>query len=72
MNNVSLSQEQIEYLHSIGKMPDWVYYQINGKSAVENYNQQKKDLVVELPQNVKSEIEDCIVDAVDRIIAKLS
>ena len=72
MNNVSLSQEQIEYLHSIGKMPDWVYYQINGKSAVENYNQQKKDLVVELPQNVKSEIEDCIVDAVDRIIAKFS
>lgn len=30
--------EQIEYLYEMGMMPDWVYYQVNGKSAQENYN----------------------------------
>ena len=30
--------EQAEYYHSIGKMPDWIYYQLNGKTAQENYN----------------------------------
>lgn len=34
--------EQIEYLHDRGLMPDWVYYQQNGKSAQENYNAQRK------------------------------
>lgn len=36
-----LSQEEIEYYHSIGKMPDWIYYQTNGKTAQQNYNYQK-------------------------------
>lgn len=30
--------EQIEYLHDTGKMPDWIYYQMNGKSLQENYD----------------------------------
>lgn len=30
-------QELIEYLHNSGKMPDIYYYQVNGKSAEENY-----------------------------------
>lgn len=34
---MSLTQEEIEYLHDIGKMPDWYYYQVNGKSFQENY-----------------------------------
>lgn len=29
--------EQIEYLHDTGKIPDWIYYQMNGKSLQENY-----------------------------------
>lgn len=33
--------EQIEYLHNRGLMPDWIYYQQNGKSAQANYNEQK-------------------------------
>ncbi len=35
---MSYSKEMIEYLHDTGKMPDWVYYQQNGKSLQENYN----------------------------------
>lgn len=34
---MSLTQKEIEYLHDIGKMPDWYYYQVNGKSFQENY-----------------------------------
>ena len=30
--------EEIEYLHDTGKMPDWIYYQMNGKTLQENYN----------------------------------
>ena len=28
---------EIERLHAADKMPDWVYYQVNGKSAEENW-----------------------------------
>ena len=31
-----MDKERIEYLHRTGQMPDWYYYQINGKSAFEN------------------------------------
>lgn len=34
--------KEIEYLHDIGKMPDWIYYQQNGKTAQENYVIQKQ------------------------------
>ena len=32
--------ETIERLHKSGKLPDWVYYQVNGKSAWANYAEQ--------------------------------
>lgn len=34
---MAYTQEQIEWLHDNGKMPDWAYYQQNGKSAQQNY-----------------------------------
>ncbi len=37
---MSLSLEQIERLHSQGRMPDWIYYQVNGKSLQENFSSQ--------------------------------
>ncbi len=30
-------QANIEYLHDSGKMPDWYYYQVNGRTFQENY-----------------------------------
>ena len=35
-----LSKEMLEYLHDSGQMPDWAYYQQNGKSASENLREQ--------------------------------
>ena len=36
--------KEIEYLHDTGKMPDWIYYQQNGKSATENYIRIKNEM----------------------------
>lgn len=35
-----MDQQMIEYYHRRGLMPDWAYYQQNGKSAIENYREQ--------------------------------
>lgn len=34
---MALTPEQIEWLHDNGKMPDWAYFQQNGKTAQQNY-----------------------------------
>lgn len=33
---------EIEWLHDNGKMPDWIYYQLNEKSLTENYHRFKQ------------------------------
>lgn len=37
--------EEIERLHKTGKMPDWYYYQVNGKSATENLWEQHQKMI---------------------------
>ena len=32
------NSQVVEFYHNQGKMPDWAYYQLNGKSAQENFN----------------------------------
>lgn len=34
---MALTPEQIEWLHDNGKMPDWAYFQQNGKTAQQNF-----------------------------------
>ena len=34
---MSYTLQEIEWLHDRGKMPDWAYYQLNGKTAEENF-----------------------------------
>ena len=36
----NLSPSMVEIYHNKGWMPDWAYYQQNGKSAMENYAEQ--------------------------------
>ena len=49
---ITMDKELIEYYHNNGEMPDWIYYQVNGKSATENYidmvNKRDKELREEL------------------------
>ena len=43
-----MTREQIEYLHETGKMPDYVYYQINGMSPEYNLWMRKKKIYEKL------------------------
>lgn len=40
---MSLTQEQLEYLHDIGKMPDWAFYQQDKQSPTMNLQKQTND-----------------------------
>lgn len=51
---MSFTAEQIEYYHDSGKIPDWIYYQINGKSAQENYNIQKRKQQKEIMEQLQT------------------
>ena len=42
---MALTQEQIEWLHDHGKMPDWAYYQQNRKSAQANWEDQHRKIM---------------------------
>lgn len=46
-----MNQEQLEYLHESGKMPDRYYYQQNGGTAQQNYNRQRKNLLKRYKKN---------------------
>ena len=37
---MAFSRGELEYLHSIGRVPDWVYYQTNGDDPHLNYMRQ--------------------------------
>ena len=47
--------EEIEYLHDTGKMPDWIYYQMNGKTLQENYNSIVRKREVEFYKKLKEQ-----------------
>ena len=77
---MSLTKEQIEYLHDSGLMPDMYYYQINGKSFQENYisihrqrQQEYKKLLVERQQQKELEkhLDIAIEEAVEKAVGKL-
>lgn len=75
-----LNQEQIEFYHNLGLMPDWVYYQVNGKSIRENYrdwhNKKPWDKFLakykeEQEEVLQKEIEDEIIPKIENAIDEL-
>ena len=77
---MSLTKEQIEYLHDRGLMPDMYYYQINGKSFQENYisihrqrQQQYKKFMEERQQQKELEkhLDTAIEEALEKALGKL-
>lgn len=42
---MAYTKEQIEWLHDNGQMPDWAYYQQNGKTTQENWNEQHRKII---------------------------
>ena len=75
-----MTKEEIEYYHNSGLMPDWIYYQVNGKTAEENYrdilmkrNKEYRDLIVdrELENSISKRLEETIDNCIDDIISKI-
>lgn len=75
-----MTKEEIEYYHNSGLMPDWIYYQVNGKTAEENYidilmkrNIEYRDLIVdrELENSISKRLEETIDNCIDDIISKI-
>lgn len=75
-----MTKEEIEYYHNSGLMPDWIYYQVNGKTAEENYrdismkrNKEYRDLIIdrELEDSISKRLEETIDNSLDNIISKL-
>ena len=75
-----MTKEEIEYYHNSGLMPDWIYYQVNGKTAEENYrdilmkrNKEYRDLIVdrELEDTISKRLEETIDNCLDNIISNL-
>ena len=54
---MELTQQEkdfIEFWHNEGSMPDFVYYQLNGKSPFENYLAQKRKMQDEFAHQKKT------------------
>lgn len=69
-----MTKEEIEYYHNSGLMPDWVYYQVNGKTAQENYIDivAKRDNEIELEESITKQIEEAIDRHFDDILKELN
>ena len=70
-------KEYIEYYHNNGMMPDWVYYQVNGKDIYENYREQKnkakEKLSISFNQKLlENQIESQLETILSNIINKLN
>lgn len=69
-----MTKQEIEYYHHSGLMPDWVYYQVNGKTAQENYIDivAKRDNERELEESITTQIEEAIDMHFDDILKELN
>ena len=77
---MAFSRGELEYLHSIGKVPDWVYYQTNGDDSHWNYMRQKEAIRKKyleqqneyiLEKEIEKEIEKKVEKAVEKALEKL-
>ena len=72
---MAFSRGELEYLHSIGRVPDWVYYQTKGDDPHWNNMRQKeairkKFLEQENEQKLEKEIEKEIEKKLDKALEK--
>lgn len=67
--------KDIEYLHNTGKMPDWAYYQQNGKTAQENFRDQRINFLdsdLKIQEILESKLEDVIDKALNSVLEKIN
>ena len=75
---MAFSRGELEYLHSIGKVPDWVYYQSNGDDPQWNYLRQKEEIRkrfyarergLQQEKQIEKQIEDGVRKALEKLFA---
>lgn len=62
-------QAYIEKLHNSGKMPDWYYYQVNGRTFQENYDEIRKNRYTKHNETIE-EVRKKIEKALEKTIMK--
>lgn len=50
-----MNKDLLEFNRAQGKVPDLFYYQMNGKSAIENYREQRDNFFNSLQDSEESE-----------------
>ena len=64
-NNKKPDPQMVEFYHAQGWMPDSAYYQLNGKSATENYIEQRNKIMQKLTDDDDDLSEVCIISEVN-------
>ena len=63
----------VEYLHNTGAMPDWAYYQQNGRDINENFSsimlkdQMKRQQEREIEQLVNAKVEQALKNVLEKL-----
>ena len=75
---MAFSLEEIEYYHDIGLIPDWAYYQQNGKTAEENYriqrnkrSQEFRNRIIEERFNKTASVEEEVQKQIEAVLPGL-
>ena len=64
--------EETEMYHNMGLMPDWAYYQQNGKGAMDNYISQKRNRNNCLEdRQIESQLYDRLEDSIYKTLEQL-
>ena len=70
---MAIIQDHIERFYKSGKMPKYYYYQQNGKTASQNYIEQREEIQKEIlervaqSESIEEQIENAIVKALGKI-----
>ena len=57
-----MDKQLLEYYHDSGLMPDWAYYQQNGKSAQENFAEQHRKMQKQFEERRRQEQQDAALE----------
>ena len=68
---MELTQQEIEFWHNKGAMPDFAYYQLNGKSPLENYLAQKRKMQDKFEDMVQAEVEKELQPTVEKALDQI-
>lgn len=79
-----MDKQMIEFYRERGLMPDRIYYQLNGKSLQENYNEQHKRIIEQyaaakrekeeqaaLEKNISEQVESKLEKCLDKVLRDL-